>query len=114
MQVRTEQPPTVRPPAGCRSTGTPVAVPIPRCCPEHGDWATLAGHLLDDFTNVPASVVMRELARARQSGELFRLEPRDALYCAELIVRHRVMSTTGRTSNSSSSTAPPAPLVHVA
>ena len=71
----------------------PVAVPLPRCCPEHHDWATLAKHLVVEFTDVPGLAVIRELRWARQAGELFSLELADALDCAELIVRQRVSST---------------------
>jgi hypothetical protein len=73
----------------------PVAVRLPRCCPDHRDWTTLADHLLDEFATVPASTIIRELWRARKFGELFDLTPTDALDCAELIVRQRVISATG-------------------
>jgi len=72
---------------------TQLAVPLQRCCPEHRDWATLAEHLLSELTGVPASLLLLELSRARQAGELFHLELRDALDCAELIVRQSVIGT---------------------
>jgi len=93
---------------------TPVTVPMTRCCPEHRDWATLAEHLLADFTDVPASAIIRELSRARGVGELFSLELADALDCAELIVRHCAASATGRMPYSPSTAGPPPTLVHVA
>jgi len=81
-----------------------AGVPLPRCCPEHHDWATLARHLLADFMDAPTAGVVRELWQARRAVELFSLELADALSCAELIVRHRVISachlsisTTART-----------------
>lgn len=73
----------------------PVALPIPRCCRRHRDWATLAEHLLADFADVSAKSVIDELSRARRGGEMFRLELPDALDCAELIVRQRIISATG-------------------
>jgi hypothetical protein len=85
-----------------------------RCCPEHRDWATLAEHLLDDFTDVPASAIIRELWRARQAAELFSLELGDALDCAELMVRQCAVSATGRIPFSPSTARPPLTLVHVA
>ena len=72
-----------------------VSVPFSRCCPDHGDWATLATHLCADFDSLPARVVFDELRRAKVAGELFRLDLPDALDCAELIVRQRVFSATG-------------------
>jgi hypothetical protein len=80
MHVRTQQP---RP------------IVMPRCCPAHRDWATLAEHLLHHFADVPASAIIRELRLARDAVELFDLEIVDALDCAELIVRQRVISATG-------------------
>ena len=72
----------------------PAALPIPRCCADHCDWATLARHLVADFADLPARVVIDELRRARGAGELFRMELPDALYCAELMVRQRVIIAT--------------------
>lgn len=86
----------------------PVAVPIPRCCPHHRDWATLVEHLLVDYTDVPAWSIIDELSRAMQGGELMRLELPDAIDCVELIVRQRIISATGR--NRASGPSGPAPL----
>lgn len=72
-----------------------VAVPFPRCCTDHCDWSTLARHLVADFTDLPVRVIVDELRRAKDAGELFRMELHDALDCAELIVRQRVSSATG-------------------
>lgn len=68
---------------------------IPRCCPHHRDWASLTRHLVSDFSDVPARTIVGELAHARHASELFQLEGADALDCAELIVRHRVLNATG-------------------
>jgi hypothetical protein len=92
----------------------PVAGPLPRCCPEHHDWATLARHLVDDFSEVPVLAVIRELRWARQAGRLFGLELADALDCAELIVRQRVLGATGRLPLSTPAAELPAVSVHVA
>lgn len=99
--VRTEQP----------LAGRPIV--MPRCCPSHRDWATLAEHLLGYFTDVPASAVISELRLARDAVELFDLEMEDALDCAELIVRQRVISATGSMAPSSGA-EPPAAFVQVA
>lgn len=68
---------------------------VARCCSTHRDWADLARHLLADFADVPTRSIIDELARARRAGDFFELEGADALDCAELIVRHRVLSATG-------------------
>lgn len=87
---------------------------MPRCCPSHRDWATLAEHLLGYFTDVPASAVISELRLARDAVELFDLTLPDALDCAELIVRQRVISATGGMASSSSGAEPPTAFVKVA
>ena len=71
-----------------------VSLPIPRCCPDHLDWATLARHLCADFATLPDRVIIDELTRAKDAGEMFRLDLPDALDCAEMIVRQRVISAT--------------------
>jgi hypothetical protein len=69
--------------------------PLPRCCVTHADWETLLSHLTDDFTEMPATDVLRELARARQAVRIVTLDPQDALHVAELITRHQLMLTAG-------------------
>ena len=76
---------------------------IQRCCPTHRDWMSLAQHLVADFGDVPKRSVIDELVRARRAGELFQLARADALDCAELIVRNRVISATGTAHIGSSS-----------
>lgn len=87
---------------------------IPRCCADHHDWTTLAEHLLKDFRDVPASAIISELSRARRAGELFHLGLPDALDCAELIVRQRVIIATDRTPFSTADTGSAATFVQVA
>ena len=79
----------------------PAPVPMQRCCPSHRDWTTLAQHLIHDFGNVPGRAIVDELQRARQASDFFCLPTEDALDCAELIVRYRVISATGEPPSSS-------------
>lgn len=71
-------------------------MPIPRCCPAHLDWRTLARHLFADFADVPIQEVFEALRQAKHAGEYFELSAADALYCAEVMVRYRVLVDTGR------------------
>lgn len=80
----------------------PLRVPIPRCCPTHRDWPSLARHLLADLSDVPNGAIIDALLQARRAGELFQLEDADAIDCAELIVRHRVLLATGQLRSRSS------------
>jgi hypothetical protein len=73
-----------------------TAVPIQRCCSTHGDWESLARHLIADFSEVPTAAIINELSRAKRASELFELGNQDALDGAELIVRYRVLVATGR------------------
>jgi len=73
-----------------------AAVPLQRCCPVHNDWAGLASHLISDFDSVPIQTVVAELREAQFASRFFGLELADALYCAELMVRYRVLIATGR------------------
>lgn len=91
----------------------PTGAPIPRCCPAHRDWVSLAQHLLADFSDVPPRAIIDELAQAKNASEFFHLEHADALDCAELIVRHRVLIATCRMP-STTSTAPPVTIAQVA
>ena len=81
----------------------PAAVPLQRCCPAHSDWAGLARHLIIDFSSVPSRTVVDELWQAQSASRFFGLDLADALHCAELMVRYRVLIAT----NSHPSPAPP-------
>lgn len=70
--------------------------PMPRCCASHDDWETLLSHLSEDFADVAAVDVLRELARARQAVRIVTLEPADGLHVAELIARNQLMLASGR------------------
>jgi len=74
---------------------TTAAVPLARCCPVHDDWAGLARHLLVDFSSVPSRTVVDELRQAQSASRFFGLDLADALHCAELMVRYRVLIATG-------------------
>lgn len=69
--------------------------PLPRCCSRHGDWKTLADHLCRDFPSVPAREIVRGLLEAQSVAERFQLDEDDALDNGELMVRYRLMLTTG-------------------
>jgi hypothetical protein len=71
---------------------------LPRCCERHPDWPTLAQHLLEEFTDVPINVLVREVARAREAADSAGLTDPDALHVGELIARHQLMLLSGRTS----------------
>jgi len=72
-----------------------AAVPLERCCPAHDDWAGLARHLIIDFSSVPSRTVVDELRQAQSASRFFGLDLADALDCAELMVRYRVLIATG-------------------
>jgi hypothetical protein len=76
-------------------TSRPTAL-IPRCCATHSNWESLARHLIADFTDVPTHAIIDELSQAKRASELFELANQDALDCAELIVRNRVLIATGQ------------------
>lgn len=75
---------------------SPALGRVRRCCPAHGDWPSLARHLVADFHDVPTGTVVAELQDAHDGAGFFRLELADALDCAELIVRYRIRSATSR------------------
>jgi hypothetical protein len=83
----------------------PATTPIHRCCPTHRDWVSLACHLLADFSDVPARAILGELTQAKHASQFFELQHADALACAELIVRYRVLSASGRRPSSEISAA---------
>jgi hypothetical protein len=68
---------------------------LERCCPTHRDWDSLASHLVTDFGDVRSAIVVAELRQAQHAANFFCLNLADALDCAELIVRHRVLVATG-------------------
>jgi hypothetical protein len=70
--------------------------PLPRCCESHADWRTLAAHLVDDFTELPAGDVVREIGRAKRATESFELEVAEQIGVAELMARHQLMLLSGR------------------
>jgi hypothetical protein len=70
--------------------------PLPRCCPRHGDWPTLADHLLGEFADVAADDVLREVARAKQAVETVALPVEERIEMAELTARHQLMVLSGR------------------
>ena len=90
---------------------TSALPPLPRCCPVHRDWRTLARHLIADLHHVPSRAVVAELQQARHAATFFRLELADALDCAELIVRYRVGVVSGPMPSQSPHLARPASCV---
>jgi hypothetical protein len=72
-------------------------VPLPRCCPRHIDWVTLAAHLVLDFSEVSAQEVLQEVWMAKKAATRVDLSiADDALLIAELIARHRLSLRSGR------------------
>ena len=71
-------------------------MPLPRCCDSHDDWRTLAEHLVDDFPDLPAGDVLRELANAKAAVMEFALDDAEAFSVAELMARHQLMLLTGQ------------------
>ncbi|HVV76434.1 MAG TPA: hypothetical protein VHC43_10390 [Mycobacteriales bacterium] len=69
---------------------------IARCCPEHSDWQVLAEHLCRDFSSVTREQVLRNVLDAQAVTERFNLAPREALDIGELIVRYRLLLSTGK------------------
>jgi hypothetical protein len=73
--------------------------PLPRCCERHDDWRTLAEHLVDDFTELKAGDVVREIDRAKQATGQFGLAEAEQLQVTELMARHQLMLLSGRLSD---------------
>jgi hypothetical protein len=69
---------------------------LPRCCPEHHDWPTLAEHLLDEFPEVDITDVVRQVQAARDAVQDVGLQAQDALDTAELIARQQLLLLSGR------------------
>jgi hypothetical protein len=70
--------------------------PLPRCCESHGDWTTLATHLIDDFTEIPARDVVAQVSGAKQVVNRFGLSTGEQLEVGELMARHQLMVASGR------------------
>ena len=68
---------------------------LPRCCPRHDDWPTLARHVVADFPDLRRSEIVREIGRARDAATSMGLDDGDALLVAELIARHQLMLLGG-------------------
>jgi hypothetical protein len=74
-----------------------MSLPMPRCCPRHIDWVTLAAHLVLDFSEMTAQEVLQELWMAKEAITRVDLcAADDALLIAELIARHRLSLRSGR------------------
>jgi hypothetical protein len=69
---------------------------LPRCCAEHADWAQLAEHLCRDFPMVLSEQVLRNVVDAQTVTARFDLKDSDALEVGELIVRYRLLVSTGQ------------------
>ena len=69
---------------------------MPRCCETHDSWRTLAEHLVEDFVELAAGDVVREITRAKSAAESFGLEEREQIHVAELMARHQLMLLSGR------------------
>jgi hypothetical protein len=69
---------------------------LPRCCARHTDWPTLVAHLCQDFPAVESEQVLRNVVDARNVAERFNLDLTEALDVGELIVRYRLMLSTGQ------------------
>lgn len=69
--------------------------PIERCCSQHADWQILTDHLCRDFPDVGAEQVMRNVLDVRSVTNRFGLAQTEALDVGGLIVRYRLLVTTG-------------------
>jgi hypothetical protein len=74
----------------------PEVQQIPRCCPAHDDWPTLADHLLAEFPEINITDIVRQLQAARDAVRDMGLEAQDALQTAELITRQQLLLLCGR------------------
>jgi hypothetical protein len=77
------------------TAGTESLSPLPRCCPRHTDWRTLAEHLVRDFPDVGSGDVLRELSRAKSAVANFGLDDEEQLGVAELMARHQLLLLIG-------------------
>jgi|SRR6185312_17122699 len=71
-------------------------VRLPRCCAEHDNWQVLAEHLCRDFPQIATDQVLRNLLDVQAVAGRFDLNAPEALDIAELIVRYRLMLSTGQ------------------
>jgi hypothetical protein len=69
--------------------------PLQRCCAQHPDWQTLTTHLQRDFPTVSSEQVLRSVLEAQAETERFDLPTGEALDVGELIVRYRLLVSTG-------------------
>jgi hypothetical protein len=70
--------------------------PLPRCCPRHPDYDTLAKHLASEFSDVPPDRLHEQLVQARAAVQLVRLPDTDELEMAEIICRYQLSYAAGR------------------
>lgn len=83
----------------CESLPLTSSERLPRCCPRHESWSTLAQHIADAFPQVDLADITRELRNAREAVDSFDVGE-DALEMAELIARYRLMVVTGEIAES--------------
>jgi hypothetical protein len=69
---------------------------LPRCCPTHPDWPTLAAHLLAEFPEVHIADIVRDVASARQAVADLGLDEIEQLATGEIVVRHQLLVRSGR------------------
>lgn len=69
--------------------------PITRCCSQHPDWQVLTDHLCRDFPDVDAEQVMRNVVDVQSVTTRFGLGQPEALDVGGLMVRYRLLVTTG-------------------
>jgi hypothetical protein len=69
---------------------------LTRCCQRHEDWATLAQHLADDFSDVTLNDIVRAVGAAHRAVLDVGLAGDDALEVGELIARQQLALLTGR------------------
>ncbi|HWC36509.1 MAG TPA: hypothetical protein VG650_17005 [Mycobacteriales bacterium] len=69
---------------------------LPRCCEQHSDWQVLTEHLGRDFPTVSGEQVLRNVLDAQTVTQRFKLDESEAIEIAELIVRYRLLLSTGQ------------------
>jgi hypothetical protein len=77
-------------------TGLGAGERLPRCCPNHPDWPTLAQHLVDEFPELAIGDIVREMRRAKDAVDHVSLSLDEALTVGELIARHQLLMLSGR------------------
>ncbi|HVT21296.1 MAG TPA: hypothetical protein VHE57_07915 [Mycobacteriales bacterium] len=68
---------------------------LPRCCPKHDDWPTLVEHLRRDFPGIEEEQLLRSVLEAQRVTDSFDVHDDEALEVAELMVRYRLLLSTG-------------------